>query len=528
MSRERYSIGDLMVDVGAARVERRGEELRLPGLSFDLLVALTRRAPDVVGHDTLAADVWKLDSVTDETIMQRVALLRRALGDAASEPTYVRSVRGRGYTLVPEVVALSAEVPRRFPLGGVAALVAIVAAVAVLVGMVLRDEPGEASTAVTTAPLTADELAMQADEFLARHRDGDNEIAIDLYERALQLEPGHRGAMIGLSLGLSQRASKFNRSSEEARRALELADRRLAVAPDDGRAHYARAFALDSRGHVGPALESYLHAAALEPDNPVPRADAAYLQMVRGDLVDSLAANLEVLEAGERLHYLEVEIGWTLGLLGFESAAAVWLRRALDLWPDSLFAGSSFAAFRLHQGRLEEAERLAREVLDLGVERPELPTVLGDVALLRGDRAEASRRYREAVELSPGIDPGTVRLLALRQAEPGAELRYAELVAKLERDLEEGSEWPGTAVNEMLLHAAFGESDAALEALDHAIDLGYRESAWLMLDPLLGELREHPGFIERIERIALEIEDERAGLLADPRLTEAFLGSARF
>ena len=530
MPRESYRIADLIVDVGAATVERDDESLPVRGLSFDLLVALARHAPDVVDHDTLAREVWELASVTDETIMQRVTLLRRALGDEASRPTYVRSVRGRGYALVPQVEPIApAPEPdngasrRSSVIWAVAAALVVVAGVAGL-GYRRGDGAGQqSSSTVKTAPLTANEMVRQADEFLARHRQTDNELAIDLYERSLELEPDHPRALVGLSLGLSQRVSKFNHPPAEARRALDLAERRLAAAPEDARAHYARAFALDCRGRIGPALESYQRAAALDPDNRVPKADAAYLQMVRGDFVDALAVNLEVLAAGERLHYVEVEIGWSLALLGFEDAAAIWLQRALDLWPDSPFAGSTFARFRLHQGRLGEAERLAVEAIGRGVERAELPTTLGNIALLRGDRQQAAQRYVDAEKLSSRINPAALRLLVLEKGKPTAEARYRELAEAVRDGLAEGDEWPGTAVNEMLLHAGFGEFEAALTALDTAIDLGYRESAWLMLDPVLGALREHPGFVDRIERIALELERERQALLAAPELTDAFL-----
>jgi tetratricopeptide (TPR) repeat protein len=491
------------------------------GLSFDLLVALARHAPNVVDRDALAAEVWKQPAVTDETIMQRVALLRRALGDDAGEPTYVRSVRGRGYTLVPTPEPLG-EPTRRLRAARIAAAVAALG-VATLAAFLALDRGETVARPVRTGPLTADELAAQADAFLARHRDADNELAIDLYGRSLALAPDHPRSLVGLSLALSQRVSKFNRPPDNAERALELAERSLAIAPRSARAHYARAFALDSRGRVGGALDAYLRAAALDPSNVVPRADAAYLQLVGGDLAAALATSLEVLRSGARLHYLEVQIGWSLALLGHQDAAAVWLQRSLDLWPDSLFAGSTFATFRLHQGHLAEAERLALAALDLGVERAELPTLLGHVALLRGDREEAARRYREAEELSARVDSASVRLLLLGPERPGARARYRELASDLAKGLAEGDEWPGTAVNLMLLHAGFGSPDEALAALDTAIDLGYRESAWLMLDPALAALREHAGFVERIERIALEIEGERAALAASPEVTAAFV-----
>src|SRR5262245_22439042 len=44
----RYRVGDLVVDVGRARVTRDKQEIPLPKLSFDLLVALLRAAPNVV------------------------------------------------------------------------------------------------------------------------------------------------------------------------------------------------------------------------------------------------------------------------------------------------------------------------------------------------------------------------------------------------------------------------------------------------------------------------------------------------
>ena len=231
MPRERYRIADLVLDVGAATVERRGEAVPLGGLSFDLLVALARRAPDVLDHDTLGREVWKLDAVTDETIMQRVALLRRARGDDAQRPTYVRSVRGRGYALVPDVTAVDERPAPRATRWIVAGLLTA----GVLTLVYARWAPiGERPVAdVRTAPLSADELVGQADGFLARHRETDNELAIDLYERALELEAGHARALVGLSLALSQRVTKFNHPPDEGRRALELAERRLAAAPDD-------------------------------------------------------------------------------------------------------------------------------------------------------------------------------------------------------------------------------------------------------------------------------------------------------
>lgn len=530
MTRERYRIADLTLDVGAVSLRRGREAISLPPLSFDLLVALARRAPDVASADRLVAEVWDGTAVSDETLTQRVALLRRALGDDAREPHYLRSVRGRGYQLVPPVLAAEdiqaeARTWRRWT-----AFAAALGAVAVI-GALFRPgaAPEPAVTSVRTARTSAEDLVSRAGQYLSRHREADNELAIELYRGALEIVPEDPAALAGLSFGLAQRASKFNRSREEAHEALALADRALAVDPHSAAAHHARAMALDSRGRVAAALAEYRRAAALEPSRTAALASAANLLQVRGELATALEANLRVAAEPETPPYLEVQIGTTLAALGFEAAAAVWYQRAVDLRPDNVFAAVAYARLRLHQDRPREAAALARAALDRGIERPELALILGHVALLAGDRTEARRRYRQAEEISPGRGQGAGRLLILDLADaapanaPELLDRCRERITALEAAIAGGDEWPDTTIEAMLLHAAFGDTEAALAALDVAIGQGYRDGDWLLLDPMLNRLRQLPAFAVRVERMRLLIADEREVVLAAPWLPPALI-----
>ena len=95
-----YQVDDLTIDLAARRVRRAGTAIRLQALSFDLLVALVRAAPNLLSFDQLSERVWPGLVVTPETIVQRVKLLRDALGDAPHTPRYIEGVRGRGYRMV--------------------------------------------------------------------------------------------------------------------------------------------------------------------------------------------------------------------------------------------------------------------------------------------------------------------------------------------------------------------------------------------------------------------------------------------
>jgi len=104
--REVWRVGDLVLDEGQQRVARGDQVIELPKLSFDLLLALVRDAPNVVAIDTLLARVWPGLVVNPETVVQRVKLLRDALDDRAAEPRYIAALRGRGYRLVTDTARI--------------------------------------------------------------------------------------------------------------------------------------------------------------------------------------------------------------------------------------------------------------------------------------------------------------------------------------------------------------------------------------------------------------------------------------
>ena len=98
-----YRVGDLLIDAGPQRVTREGKVIALPKLSYDLLMALVRAAPNLLSIDALMGEVWPKLIVSPETVSQRIKLLRDALGDDPRNPRYVEGLRGRGYRLIPVV-----------------------------------------------------------------------------------------------------------------------------------------------------------------------------------------------------------------------------------------------------------------------------------------------------------------------------------------------------------------------------------------------------------------------------------------
>ena len=103
-------LGDLVVDTAARRARVDGRELALSRKEFDLLSELARHAGAVVTREQLMARVWDENWFgSTKTLDVHMGWLRRKLGDDASTPRYLHTIRGVGYRLAaPEDDALAA------------------------------------------------------------------------------------------------------------------------------------------------------------------------------------------------------------------------------------------------------------------------------------------------------------------------------------------------------------------------------------------------------------------------------------
>ena len=150
-------MADLTLDTGRCKVARGDTQIDLPKLSYHLLLALVRAAPNVLTPDDIADKVWADRHVSPETITQRIKLLRAALGDDAAHPRYVIAVRGQGYRLIPSVQKANIQTsparpwPRhRLVIAYGVLLVAVTLLTSIQIYLSSRESPS--SQASTTAP----------------------------------------------------------------------------------------------------------------------------------------------------------------------------------------------------------------------------------------------------------------------------------------------------------------------------------------------------------------------------------------
>ncbi|KGU52847.1 transcriptional regulator [Xanthomonas citri pv. fuscans] len=513
--RARYRLDDLRIDIARQRVERDGVALEVTGLSFRLLHYLLQQGQRVVDFDELIQHVWAPALVNEETVTQRVRLLRQALGDDSRQPRYLRSVRGQGYQLC--VPVQQEQVPpamRRhyaWPVAAVAALVCIGAGV---IGWPqTRDAPPAAAA-----------LVQRAAYYAGIGQRDDNDRAIDLYGQRLQQAPDDRQAQLGLSRAYSARLCQYDGDAAYAARALQLANGVVTAQPDLAAAHAARGYALDCQGRNADALAAYEQALQLDADADAVRGSAAYLYERRGKLVQALTANLAVRDP-TRVRFLPIQIASNLSLLGYAGAAETRYRTNFQLYPDDPFSNLAWPTFLFEHGRAAEAETALNASLNRGTAYAGLSVLQAELAWARGDESLARQAALHAIQLRPqGSFAQTVAWAVHAQPLPAPavlRMRAQELLNSVER----GGD-PFDAIDAAVLLLCADAPEVAMRALQRAEAAGYRNAGYLRQSPLLKPLRRSPEFIALLARIDADLAAQRAQLRRRNLLpTDAVSGS---
>lgn len=99
----RMSFGDILVDMAAMRVERKGAAVLLTPTEYRLLKHLVTHPRQVFSRETLLETVWGYDSSVDSqrTVDVHMRHLREKLEDDPANPRFLVTVRGAGYTFTP-------------------------------------------------------------------------------------------------------------------------------------------------------------------------------------------------------------------------------------------------------------------------------------------------------------------------------------------------------------------------------------------------------------------------------------------
>ncbi|MEL6576864.1 MAG: winged helix-turn-helix domain-containing protein [Pseudomonadota bacterium] len=239
------AIGDWQLDPAARILARGGQVSRLTPKAVAVATALAEAEGGVVSREDLLDRAWPDVIVGEEVLTQAVKELRRALGDAARNPTYLETVHGTGYRL--KSAALS-DGGASLPPGSILCELDIGDGFAAIEGFT---EYLEACSRFNDGGReNVAQSVRQFDAVLSRAGIGESTAGLALAGKARSL------GFLGLYYGGGRSAlAEAARASAEAVRA----------APQEGFAHAAHGFSLSFSGRPAEGFALFERALALDP-----------------------------------------------------------------------------------------------------------------------------------------------------------------------------------------------------------------------------------------------------------------------
>lgn len=537
----RYLIGDLNLDVQRGELTRQEEVITLPKLSYDLLVALAKSAPALLSQEQLMAIVWPDRVIGDETLKQRVKLLRKSLGDDASAPTYIEAVRGRGYRLIPAVkcecvvrsppsVMLDLSANDRFPsiagsqfgtmwrrmsLLGLAAFIGILVSLTLSTSLpnnVIDENPTLNSVSTNevssegAAKTNAERLYLRGRDYYHRYRKQDNDIAIDFFLKAINENATFAPAYAALSQAYSQKYFQFSGQESDKQLAIDNAYQALSYDNQSADGYKALGTAYYVAGWLSKSIKTLHRGLAIEADEIEILINLAFIYSEQGELEKALHWHKVILEQAPEHALAMMHTGLTLQRAKQFDAAKLWYEKALTLQPDYLLTSYHLAQLAIEKQDYIEASNLISEVSQTNTNQQALLLqTQADIEYFQGKLTSAQQRYQQAATLKVNEAYSRANVLArllagtiAKEQENNIEKPLVTLdeqtISLLKTKQQQGNEQAELSLLLAEIYSAKGQFTLAMRYLTQALEQGYQLDYRVLDAPLFNGLREQAVF----------------------------------
>ena len=487
-----HLVGGYTLDLARGCLLADDEPVHLRPQAYELLRYLAAHRGRLISKDELIQQIWQGRAVGDDSLVQCLRDVRQALGPEAG--AHIRTVRGRGYLFDPPPPSAAPE--------------ASSTATAPAAKASAPASPTGVRRTSFIAPLLAFAVVVAA-AAAATYRTTEDQVDDAMVPEAAALPAGYSPDTDADLLYLRGRHQQQQTTEEGLRGAIDLYMRAIAVDPGHARAHAALADAYRGLAIIGyePSREAFPHARraalhALELDDHLVEAHVNLgwvLFFHDWKWTEAEASLKRAIELDPRHAEAHRAYAHLLSLLGRHDEAILEISRAREQDPRTLLTRALEAQFLFYGGRYDEAEARLREALEIDPDYWVAHLGLGRVLILRNRVAEAVEPLRLATSLSGGAVEATTQLAyALARA------RHEEEARGLMRDLEaRSSRTHVPAYAFAMIENGLRNREAALSHLERSVEAREVQAAFLEIDARWNWIRPDPRFAALRERLGL-------------------------
>jgi TolB-like protein/tetratricopeptide (TPR) repeat protein len=544
--RDAYRFGPFRLDVRERRLSRGADVIPLRLKVFETLCVLVQNAGQLVTKQELLDSVWPETTVEENNLNHNVSVLRKALGDRATDQQYIETVPRVGYRFVAPV-----ECPTPQTADVVRSPEPDVTSIAVLpfADMSPRHDQAYLCEGVAEEMINAlthvsgMRVAARSASFQFRGPALDVAAAGRQLGVAALLEGSIRKMeqrlritvqLVDAASGYQRWALRFDRTLDDVFAIQDEIAEAVVVSLRGGDLSLRERAALRRPQTTSEAYEYYLRGRQYlprmnHPDLERTRAmfaraidlDASYgpawagLAIVHGTLYEWFGAGSDDLEAAERASRRALELapalaeahtarGFALSLSRRYDEAEREFDEAIEINPNSFDAYYYHARSSFARGRIERSAELFRAAANVRQEDFQSPTLLAQSLQMLGRREEAQAANQEGVRRAErvlALNPVDVRALSLGSMALFADGQVTRAMDWSQRSLELYPDEMTTLVCATCLRARSGQREQAIETFERLVALGWGKRDWVERDPDYDSLRDDPRFQRLVARL---------------------------
>jgi len=367
-----------------------------------------------------------------------------------------------------------------------------------------------------TTNIEAYNLYLKGREYGSRHKKQDNETAIGLIKKAIELDPNFTLAWAELGSAYAERYG-FGSEISWLDSAVAVSKKAIALDRNSAEAYNALAIGYSYNGIYDKALEAYRKAVDLNPNyfGAVGNIGNTYTSQGRFD--EALPWLKKAVVLAPRNSVLPTQVGYAYWQLGNFVEGEHWLMKAIELQPDYMYANIDLANLYVIQNRDQQANELMKKVVATNPDNPRALDNAGAIAENTGNFSLAKEYYERSMKANPSFetDPGTTSSIGLghillKEGKQDEARKLLNQVRTLQqKQIEEGDASFDPRNYLAAIYAIEGNRKEANAWLQKAIDAGLRDYYLAQRDPWLENLRDDEQYKQIMAQLKAKLDAMR-------------------
>jgi len=376
----------------------------------------------------------------------------------------------------------------------------------------LSSEDKEQLAKKPTENLTAYDYYLKGREFYSHYRKQDNENAIELFKKALELDPNYALAYAGLGDAYAQRTFRFGYPRSWLDSAIEVSEKAISIDLNSAEAYKALGLAYEYKGWYTKALEADRKAVELNPNYKAAVGNVGWVNWFIGEYVEAMKWFKKdlALDPTDAFSYYSIGV-CNIGLDDYVKAKQ-WFKKSLELQPDLVFSHADLSELYLAEGNYKKAIQSAQEILSADPNEFIGLIASGNAELYSGKYDRAKQYFGKAM----AIDPTRIDLLTRMgyvlwktSQRDEAQKMFSQILKLAQEAIEQGDEFFGIPYYIAAIHAIQGNKEEALEWMKKAVKAGFRKIRYCQRDPILENLHQDDKFKQIIVQLKEMVDEMR-------------------